>query len=766
MRTILASVLALFYFTVANAQVEKTINVPYTSSSSPTYQALLYLPSDYNSSSKSYPLLVFCHGTGEAADGGTAGTGLAKIYNSSGSGGPAYFIEHGGWPSSFKNPVTGAQEQFIVVSPQAADWDMAGDQLANVVNYLVKTYRVDVNRIHLTGLSAGGMSVVEYVSQLDPAEDPPAGGSSDKRTYPAATVVPMSQASNDPIQSWGNIAVANGTKCWGFGDPINDVHGDATMDYVSVINNAKSGYARFTTFNTGHGPWGPFYNPAYTENFTWNGVTASYSIYSWMLANTLGGSTTAPPPPPAPVANAGSALTITLPANQVTLSGSGSTGTITSYSWTKSSGPSAGTITSPSSVTTTVTGLVQGTYVFKLTLNGGSTSTVQVTVNAAVVTPPATPVANAGSPQTITLPTNQVTLSGAASTGTITSYKWIKKSGPSAGTITSSSSVTTTVTGLVQGVYLFQLTLNGSVSATVQVTVNAAPVVVPPPVTQPSTAGSRFIDVNVYGGDNPYNNTQWNNWNVNDLVTSNTLNYTDGTSSGIAATLSINESIVDNSSSYGGAMAPAEVLRYSSYCEINRTLTLSGLKSGAKYTIELYASRNSNTGSSTVFTAGGQSASVATYDNLANKATLSGLAPDGQGQIAITISTPNSYNYLNGFVITETSGTSSASVATIPAAASATAISGLDSTGLRTPSCTIYPNPVRDHFLIELNNAYTGTVMVTITDQAGATKRNLLVNKDQQMSAVTVATGDLSAGVYFITIQMGSVKETRKILKL
>ena len=42
------------------------------------------------------------------------------------------------------------------------------------------------------------------------------------------------------------------------------------------------------------------------------------------------------------------------------------------------------TITTPASVTTTVTGLIQGTYVFQLSLNGGlSTSQVTITVLAA-----------------------------------------------------------------------------------------------------------------------------------------------------------------------------------------------------------------------------------------------------------------------------------------------------------------------------------------------------------------------------------------------
>ena len=124
--------------------------------------------------------------------------------------------------------------------------------------------------------------------------------------------------------------------------------------------------------------------------------------------------------PVAPVANAGTNQTITLPTSTVTLNGSGSTGTISSYSWTLVSGPNTPTITTPTSVSTTVTGLIQGTYVFKLSLNGtASTSQVTVIVNAAQ-----TVVANAGSNQTITLPASSVTLNGSGSTGTITSYAW------------------------------------------------------------------------------------------------------------------------------------------------------------------------------------------------------------------------------------------------------------------------------------------------------------------------------------------------------
>jgi hypothetical protein len=179
--------------------------------------------------------------------------------------------------------------------------------------------------------------------------------------------------------------------------------------------------------------------------------------------------------PVAPIANAGANQIITLPASTVTLNGSSSTGTISSYSWTLVSGPNTPIITTPTAVSTTVSGLIQGTYIFQLALNGAvSTSQVTVTVNAAQPV-----VANAGSNQTITMPASSVTLNGSGSTGVISSYSWTLVSGPNTPVITTTTTVSTNVTGLIQGTYIFQLALNGAVSTSqVTVTVNAAPSVV------------------------------------------------------------------------------------------------------------------------------------------------------------------------------------------------------------------------------------------------------------------------------------------------
>ncbi|SEW32016.1 PKD domain-containing protein [Chitinophaga arvensicola] len=137
-------------------------------------------------------------------------------------------------------------------------------------------------------------------------------------------------------------------------------------------------------------------------------------------------------------------------------------------------------IVSPNSQNTAVTGLIKGTYTFKVTgtpsTGSPASDTVNVVVNDAVVIVP--PTANAGVDQTTGSTT--VTLNGAGSTtpnGTIQSYLWEKVSGPAAGVITNATAVSTTVTGLTTGVYVFRLTVTDSIgqtaSDTVQITKQA-----------------------------------------------------------------------------------------------------------------------------------------------------------------------------------------------------------------------------------------------------------------------------------------------------
>ncbi|MCO6497945.1 MAG: T9SS type A sorting domain-containing protein, partial [Chitinophagaceae bacterium] len=176
-------------------------------------------------------------------------------------------------------------------------------------------------------------------------------------------------------------------------------------------------------------------------------------------------------PNKAPKANAGQNQTITLPTNTVTLSGSGTDedGTITGYQWSKVSGPVSYSITSPSSATTEVTGLVEGTYKFRLkvTDNKGATGTADVTITVKAGSNQK-PIANAGGNKTIVYPENSVILTGSGSDvdGIIASFNWRQLSGPSNANILSINKAQTEVSDLVVGNYEFELTVTNDKGAT------------------------------------------------------------------------------------------------------------------------------------------------------------------------------------------------------------------------------------------------------------------------------------------------------------
>jgi beta-glucanase (GH16 family) len=176
-----------------------------------------------------------------------------------------------------------------------------------------------------------------------------------------------------------------------------------------------------------------------------------------------------------PVAYAGADRTITLPSGSVTINGTATDadGTITSYAWSRISGPNTPTMTGTTTPNFTVSGLVQGTYVFRLTAtdNGGATGSDEVTVT---VNPNPPPVANAGADRTITLPTNSVLINGSGTdNGSITAYQWTQVSGPSTATLSGANTANVTASSLIAGTYVFRLTVtdNGSLTGTDDVTV-------------------------------------------------------------------------------------------------------------------------------------------------------------------------------------------------------------------------------------------------------------------------------------------------------
>jgi len=130
-------------------------------------------------------------------------------------------------------------------------------------------------------------------------------------------------------------------------------------------------------------PYAP--NNILCDNTTFTGGAALASVENGIPYTSCSGANQTP------VVSAGSAQTITLPVSSVTLQGSATDadGTIATYQWSQVSGPSNAQITNPTSASTTVTGLVAGTYVFKLsaTDNGGATGSANVSIVVNTATP-------------------------------------------------------------------------------------------------------------------------------------------------------------------------------------------------------------------------------------------------------------------------------------------------------------------------------------------------------------------------------------------
>jgi dienelactone hydrolase len=184
----------------------------------------------------------------------------------------------------------------------------------------------------------------------------------------------------------------------------------------------------------------------------------------------------------APVSNAGPDKNITLPTNSMTLAGAGTDtdGSIVSFQWTKVSGGSV-TMANMTSATLNLTGLLQGTYVFRLTVtdNDGAINSDDVIV---VVNPPVIPVVNAGNDKLVPLPTTTAALTGSATDndGTIVSYQWTKISGANC-TMTNSTTSMLKLGSLTSGNYTFRLTATDNDGYTASddmiLTVDAPPLV-------------------------------------------------------------------------------------------------------------------------------------------------------------------------------------------------------------------------------------------------------------------------------------------------
>lgn len=324
---------------------------------------LEHIPKNYQSSNEKFPVMIFLHGLGERGNGSGA-LNLVKRW------GPPKHIENG-HDMTFK--ANGKIYNFIVISPQLptskGSWDPA--MVDGVINHVLKNYKVDSDRVYLTGLSLGGGGCWYYaVSNYNKPNKIAA-------IAPVAGFLSVDKSKNDTK----HIA-DNNIPVWAFhnsGD--NVVLMKLGKQPVDGLKSHKPKVApKFTVYNSNsHNSW--------TNAYATNHSIHSPNLYEWLLSHKRGSASDSKPQPVknvVPIADAGSDQSIVLPKNSAVLDGRKSKdedGSIKKYYWRKIVGPSAIIGYSGGSYTK-VTNLQEGKYIFELgvTDNTGAIAKDQVTV--------------------------------------------------------------------------------------------------------------------------------------------------------------------------------------------------------------------------------------------------------------------------------------------------------------------------------------------------------------------------------------------------
>nr|WP_295865987.1 PKD domain-containing protein [uncultured Chitinophaga sp.] len=229
------------------------------------------LPQGYNSNTDKYPLIIFCHGVGELQYDASNPNTPRSISGVANNGIPR-LIRDGKFPATFG--VNGQRFSFIVISPFFIRWP-GSDDVHKLLAYLQTKYRIDPNRIYVTGLSMGGGVTWGVVSE----------NSTKAKQYAAAAVVCGSYNVNDRPELPSVIA-ANHTPVWAFHNKIDPtVNPQFTLDWVSKINSsvpAPVPPAKMTIFDaSGHDAWTTAYDPNYKDPAT------GLNVYEWMLSYSL-----------------------------------------------------------------------------------------------------------------------------------------------------------------------------------------------------------------------------------------------------------------------------------------------------------------------------------------------------------------------------------------------------------------------------------------------------------------------------------------------
>jgi endoglucanase len=95
------------------------------------------------------------------------------------------------------------------------------------------------------------------------------------------------------------------------------------------------------------------------------------------------------------------------------------------------------------------------------------------------------------------------------------------------------------------------------------------------------------------------------------------------------------------------------------------------------------------------------------------------------------------------------------------------AIMSTETTNVSTaPALEVYPNPVTDRFVLQVNNSLSGAVNVQIVNLQGAVQKQFTLSKDAAgTSQFYLSIGDLPAASYIIKVTMNGWNDSTQIIK-